>query len=72
MNESKTGLEHAKAVQGSFLHVHGMDNRHMYSNATILMNLRHIVETHSGQLLHASGGVLLVITSNFHYGSAVV
>ena len=44
MNEIKTSLEHAKAAQGSFLHVHGMDNRHMYSNATILMNLRHIVE----------------------------
>ena len=69
MNESKTSLEHAKAAQGSFLHVHGMDNRHMYSNATILMNLRHIVENSQRP---ASGGVLLIIASNFHYGSAVV
>ena len=35
-------LDHLEAAQGSSLH--GMDDRHTRSNATLLMNLRHIVE----------------------------
>ena len=57
-------LDHVEAAQGSSLH--GMDDRRTCSSATLLMNLRHIVETHSGQLLHAFGSVLLVVASNFH------
>ena len=45
--------------------LHGMDNCCLCSNATLLMNLRHIVEIHSGELLHASGSVLLIVASNF-------
>ena len=57
-------MEHVEAAQSSSLH--GMDVRHTRSNAMLLMNLRHIVETHGGQLLHVSGNVLLVVASSFH------
>ena len=35
-------LDHVEAAQGSSLH--GMDDHRMRSNATLLMNLRHIVK----------------------------
>ena len=53
-------LDHVEAAQGSFLH--GMDDRRTRSNATLLLNLRHIVENSQWT---ASGNVLLVVASNF-------
>ena len=52
-----------KAAQGSSLH--GMDERHKCSNATLLMNLRQLWKTHREQLLYASGSVLVIIASYF-------
>ena len=43
----------------------------VHANAMLLMNLHYIVETHSGQLLHASGSVFVVVTSNFR-GSPIL
>ena len=39
---AELSLEHVEAAQGSSLH--RMDDRRTRSNATLLMNLRHIVE----------------------------
>ena len=61
---AELSLEHMKTSQGSSLH--RMDDHRMHSNAMLLMNLLHIVKTYSGQLLHASGSVVLVVASNFY------
>ena len=39
---AEPSLKHVETVQGSSLH--GMNNRHTRLNATLLMNLRRIVE----------------------------
>ena len=58
---AELSLELMEAAQGSSLH--GMNDRCMHSNATLLTSLCHIVENSQWA---ASGSVLLVIASNFH------
>ena len=58
---AELSLELMEAAQGSSLH--GMDDRCMHSNTTLLTSLCHIVENSQWE---ASGSVLLVIASNFH------
>ena len=58
---AELSLELMEAAQGSYLH--GMNDRCMHSNATLLTSLCHIVENSQWA---ASGSVLLIIASNFH------
>ena len=60
---AELSLELMEAAQGSSLH--GMNDRCMHSNATLLTSLCHIVEN-SQWAASGSVHVLLVITSNFH------
>ena len=66
---AELSLEHIKAAQGTCSSLHGLDDCRTCSSATLYAVDEFFAtfwKTHSDQLLHASGSVLLIISSNFH------